>query len=250
MGLETPSRERSAAARSSLARLDPRWRLAGLVLAIAAVAAVKTPAGAAAAWAFGSALALMTRVLPSAWLRAVAVALVVTTPFAVWLLVAAALGFAAEGAGGLGGATVVVMKACALATLAAVLLAGGPAYEALAAAGSLGIPRSVVRIGLLAGRYLGQASRDFRRLRRAARLRGFDADGRPRGWLVVGHLAGSALVRGADRGERVAQAMRCRGFDGRLLLPTPPRTSWREFAWMAAVVVACGVGLAWDLSRG
>lgn len=200
------------------------------------------------ALALSSALALVGRLRPRVWLRVAAAAVIVSAPFALWLVASASLGFA-SGPAMTGTAATVVLKSCALATLAALLLAGGPGYETLAAAGSLGLPAPLVRVSLLAGRYLSQATRDLGRLRRAARLRGLGGAGRPRDWPAFAHLSASALVRSAERGERVAQALRCRGFDGQLQSPLPPRAGWRELAWLFGLITVCGLGLALELTR-
>src|SRR5262245_58092959 len=107
------------AADSALARLDPRWRLAGLTIACLAAALPRTVPGAAAAFAGAVVLAAAAR-LPAGWVlrRYVALA-VVLGPFVVLLPVF-------QGSTGVQLAAVVALKGLAVATVALVLLGTAP----------------------------------------------------------------------------------------------------------------------------
>ena len=78
-----------------------------------------------------------------------------------------------------------------------------------------GVPRTLVDMGLLTGRYIHVTAAEYGQMRRAMMLRG--GGGRSGGLLAAPvSLAGSLLVRGFERAERVHRAMILRGYSGRL----------------------------------
>jgi cobalt/nickel transport system permease protein len=225
--------------RSPLSRLDPRWKLAGLILAGAAAVAVQTVPAAAAALAGALLLAALGR-LPPRWLlmRTGAAVLFVG-------LFAAPLPFMYsvthhDAAAGAAAAAVLICKAGAVVTLSLVLLATAPVDATLKAAHALYAPGVIVQITLLSYRYIFLLAEELGRLRIALRVRGFRNRPTWRSYRTVGVVAGCLLVRGWERAERVGQAMRCRGFDGRFRSLAAFRTTAADvvaFALMAAGAV-------------
>ncbi len=225
---------------SPLARLDPRWKLAGLALAAAAAATVQSPAPAVVALAAALLLAAAAR-LPARWvagrLGAVAVAL---APFAVIMPLV-------QGWAGARLAALLVAKAGAVVTLALVALGTAPVPVTLHAAQALRLPGTLVHVLLLSYRYLFVLADELDRLRRALRVRGFRPRADRHTYRTVGHVVGTLVVRGAERAEGVGHAMRCRGFDGRFRSLARFRTAAADVAFFAIVVVAAGGLVAWDV---
>lgn len=195
---------------SALARLDPRWRLAGVLAVLIATAAVRTPL--AAAVALGVSLLLAWRAaMPWRWYRR---GLLVVAGGAALFVVPLPL---LSRDGWVDNACFVALflaKALALYTLTAVLLVTGPLEDTFKAARGLYIPALLVQVALLAYRYLFLLAEELARLRVALRVRGFRNRADLHSYHTVSAATGTLLVRGHDRAERVAQAMRCRGFDG------------------------------------
>src|SRR5262245_8640318 len=121
---------------SCLSRLDPRWRLAGLVVALTAVTAVRTPAAAAAALAGAALLAALAR-LPARWARRRLAEIALALLPVVLLLPLT---------GNPVVAVVVFLKGLAIAVLGLVLLATAPLPATLAAAHALRVPGRLVHL--------------------------------------------------------------------------------------------------------
>jgi cobalt/nickel transport system permease protein len=236
---------------SPLGRLDPRWKLAALALAVAAVALLNTLTAALLALAAAVLLAVLGR-LSWRWLRGrLLAALAFVALFAAplpWLLwekgSAWAWGPLVVSPYGARAAALLLARAAALVLLVLVGLATSPLEDNLKAAHALFVPGLFVHIALLTYRYLFVLGGEWVRLRIALRVRGFR--NRPTGhsYRTIGQAAGTLLVRGAERAERVGQAMRCRGFDGRFRSLTAFRTRAADVLAFLAVVAAA-VGLVW-----
>jgi cobalt/nickel transport system permease protein len=225
---------------SCLSRLDPRWRLAGLLVALAAVTAVRSVPAVAAALAGAVLLAALAR-LPARWasrrLTEIGLALL---PVVLLLPLT----------GNPTLALVIFLKGLAIATLGLVLLATAPLPATLAAAHALRVPGRLVHLTLLTYRYVFVLADELRRLRTALRVRGFRTRLNRHSYRTVGQVTGTLLVHGAARAERVAQAMRCRGFDGRFHTLAEFRTRTADvlaFALLASGALALVAGERWAL---
>ena len=239
---------------SPLGRLDPRWRLAGLVVFAAAVPLLGTLPGCGLALSAAAVLAALVR-LPARWclerLGAVALFLALFTlplPFLIggegpaldWGPLR--LTWAGTRAG-----LLIAARALTILLVMLALLGSAPVDAHLKAARSLGVPALLVHLALLTLRYIFVLADELGRMRTALRVRGFR--NRPTGhaYRTVGNLAGVLLVRGHERAERVGQAMRCRGFDGRFRTLTEFRTRLTDVvAFLALVAAAAGL---WLLDR-
>lgn len=238
---------------SPLARWDARWKLAAVLLAAAAVAALRQPLPSAAALAVGLIL-LRVGKLGGAWARArLAAFALAALPF---LLV---LPFTLEGPGwdvgpvhvserGVLVGAGVVCRGVAIGALALVLVGTAPVHHTLAAAHRLKVPGLLVLVTLLAYRYAFLLADELRRLRVALRVRGFRARADRHGYRTAGHVVGAVLVRGADRADRVAEAMRARGFDGRFHTLTAFRTTIWDVVGFVVLVAVMGSLLTWDIN--
>ena len=195
---------------SPLSRLDPRWKLAAVVLAAAAVAAVHTPTAALTALAGAVLLAALGR-LPLRWaLTRVGAAVLFVAIFAVPLIFFPpptgpvwAVGPATLSVAGAATAVVLVCKAAALVTLALVLLATAPLDATLKAAHALHAPGLLVQLTLLSYRYLFLLADELGRLRIALRVRGYRNRATAHSYRTIGArdggVAGARLGAGGAR---------------------------------------------------
>lgn len=236
---------------SPLARWDARWKLAAVLLAAAAVAALRQPLPSAVALILGLGL-LQLGNLGGAWVRVRLGAFALAAlPF---LLV---LPFTLDGptwdVGPLHlserGVTVgvgVVCRGVAIGALALVLVGTAPVHHTLAAAHRLRVPGLLVLVTLLAYRYAFLLADELRRLRVALRVRGFRLKADRHGYRTAGQVVGAVLVRGADRADRVAEAMRARGFDGRFHTLTAFGTTTRDVVGFVLLTGVMGLLVLWD----
>lgn len=236
---------------SPLARWDARWKLAAVLLAAAAVAALRHPFPSAAALVVGLTL-LRIGELGGAWVRVrLAAFALAALPF---LLV---LPFTLDGPGwdvgpvhvsekGVRVGAGVVCRGVAIGALALVLVGTAPVHHTLAAAHRLKVPGLLVLVTLLAYRYAFLLADELRRLRTALRVRGFRTRANRHGYRTAGHVVGAVLVRGADRADRVSEAMRARGFDGRFHTLTAFRTTAGDAMGFLLLVTLMGGLLMWD----
>jgi cobalt/nickel transport system permease protein len=239
-----------------LSRVDPRWKLAALVPLVAVVGIVQTPGPALAALAVAAPLALLAR-LPPRWLAARLGTLLLALTLFVVLLPFGDFGDAARwelgplslSPHGVERASVLVVKAVALLTVALAAAATAPADVHLKALQSLRVPAVIITVLALTGRYLSVLLGEFATIRIALRLRGYRQRPTPASLRTVGHVAGMLLVRASDRAERVGHALRCRGFAGRFHTLSVLRTRPLDVAFFAiAALVAVGL-VAWDLGQ-
>ena len=207
---------------SLVSRLDPRWRLVGLLVAAVVATLLRSVAASLLCFVVVLLLVILAR-LPWRWylgrlgLLALALALfVLPLPFLVpptgpgWHL-----GFLVVSGEGLTLALILTIRAAALVSLGLLVLATGPIDATLKGCRALGLPAVLVHIGLLTYRYLFLLLEELARLRIALRVRGFRNRANLHSYRLIGNLTGMLLVRAGERAERVGQAMRCRGFDGR-----------------------------------
>jgi cobalt/nickel transport system permease protein len=232
--------------RSPLGRLDARWRLAALLVAIVAVAVLRGLLAAVPALAGAFLLAALAR-MPWRWYAGrLAVVGVLVLLFVVPLPLLASV----ERIESVRLAAVILLKSLALFTLGCVLLVTAPLETTLKAAHALYIPGLLVHLTLLSYRYLFVLGDELARLRIALRVRGFRNRAGWHAWKTVGAAAGTLLVRGHDRGERVAHAMRCRGFDGRFRALTTFRTMPRDVLVLVLVLLAAAGLVSVDVILG
>jgi cobalt/nickel transport system permease protein len=241
---------------SPLQRLDPRWKLAGLLWAAAVVSALGTLAATGVAFLGALALAWVGR-LPLRWylarLAPVLLFLLLFTfplPFLLedtgptW-----SIGQVQVSAHGLFLAGLVCGKALTILTLMLVLLTSSPLEANLKAAHALYLPGLLVQLAFLTYRYIFLLLGEWGRLRVALRVRGFRSRVDRHSYRTLGHVAGTLLVRGYERAERVGQAMRCRGFTGRFYSLAEFRSGPVDVGVFLVVVVCSTLLLAWDLCR-
>jgi cobalt/nickel transport system permease protein len=238
-----------------LARLDPRWRLAGLLLLAGTAAALGSLPAVAAGLVTACVIAALAR-LPPRWflerLGTAAFFLVVFTLPLPFLLdgdgPAWQWGFVRVTWVGTRAALLLSAKALTILTIMLALLASAALDVHLKAARALRVPGLLVHLTLLTYRYIFVLAEELGRLRVALRVRGFRNRATRHGYRTVGNLAGVLLARGLERAERVSQAMRCRGFDGHFHTLTDFRTRAVDVVlFLSCVAVAAGL-LVFDLA--
>ena len=241
---------------SPLARLEPRWKLAGLLLLAAVAALLRTLLPTGLVLLAALLLAVLGRV-PADWLaRRLATVLLFLMLFAGWMPFlwphggpAWRLGPVAVSPKGTQVALLLVQKALAVITLMLVLITTTPAATIGHAARALRVPGLLVQLAMLTYRYVFLFGGELGRLRIALRVRGYRNRPNWHSYRTVGHVAGTLLVRSSERAERVGQAMACRGFDGRFRSLTQFRTGIGDVVFFLAAVGVGGVLLGWDVVR-
>jgi cobalt/nickel transport system permease protein len=205
---------------SAVARLDPRWKLAAVLLAAAGVLALRSLPAAGLALLAGTFLAVLAR-LPMRWaLTRLALVVLVLAPFLLLLPFVHPdpdrfhLGpLPISGAGAVAAARL-AFKTLSIVLLMLILLVSSPLPATLKAARSLGMPDLMVQLAALTYRYVFVLAGELARIRVALQVRGYRNRANLHSYRTVGHVAGTLLVRGYEQAGRVEQAMRCRGFDG------------------------------------
>jgi len=212
---------------SPIARLDARWRLAALTVAVLIVPTLRTLPTAVVAL-LGAVLLAVLAHLPRRWAIArLGTLLLVLVPFLIWVPLVG-------GAAGWWSALVLLLKGTSVGLQVLVGLTTAPLPTTLKAARALHIPGPLVHLAMLTLRYVFVLSAELNRLRVALRVRGYRNRATLHCYRTVGHVAGTLLVRGAERAERVGHAMRCRGFDGQY-------RSMADFHTRLRDVIACGL---------
>lgn len=242
-----------AAGDSPLHRLDPRWKLAALLLAALAAALVRTGPAAAAALVGAAVLVGLARLPPRWVLPRLGTGLLLLVLFMAWLPFVPRPGDLTVDVGplalsltGLARLGVLLAKAAALVALMLVLVATAPLHDTFKAAHDLRVPNVLVGLTLLTYRYVFLLAEEFDRLRTALRVRGFRNRPDLHSYRTIGQVAGTLLVRSHERAERLAQAMRCRGFDGRFRTRHAFRTTAADVLAFALVVGYAACVLAGD----
>jgi cobalt/nickel transport system permease protein len=238
---------------SFVSRLDPRWKLAALLLAVGVAAVLHTLPAASVGLAAALLLAGVAR-LPPRWflerLAALALFLALFTLPLPWLLADNGPGWTwgsvRVSRHGVEAALLLCAKAVTMVTLLLIVQATAPLESTLKAAHSLCVPGLIVQLSLLSYRYLFVLADELARLRIALRVRGYRNRASRHSYRTAGHVAGTLLVRGYERAERVGQAMRCRGFDGQFRSLIAFHTRPAD-VWAFLLVTASAAALAaWD----
>ena len=238
---------------SFLQRMDPRWKLAALLLGALSIALLRTLGPALAALAGAGLLVLMARIPVGWYLRRLATAMTMYLLFLIWLPLLPGegdatleLGYLTISLTGLVRLIVLGANLASMISLMLVMLATTPLHDIFKAARALWLPRMLVFLLLLTYRYVCLLVDEFGRLKTALRVRGFRNRANLHSYRTIGQVAGTLLVRSHERSERVGQAMSCRGFDGEFRSLSDFRTRPSDvliFALLSGSVVAL---TAWD----
>ena len=238
---------------SFLQRMDPRWKLAALLLGALSIALLRTLGPALGALVGAGLLVLMARIPLRWYLRRLGTAMTMYLLFLIWLPLVPGEGDATVDFGDLrisltGSVRLVVLGAnlASMISLMLVMLATTPLHDTFKAARALWLPRVLVFLLLLTYRYVCLLVDEFGRLRTALRVRGFRNRANLHSYRTVGQVAGTLLVRSHERSERVGQAMCCRGFDGEFRSLSDFRTTPSDVLVFAVLVGSIAAFVSWD----
>jgi cobalt/nickel transport system permease protein len=231
---------------SFVQRLDPRWKLAGVVTAAVSITLLQAVATSASAL-FAALLFVACARLPMGWyLRRLGLAMVMFAILLIWLPLDVVDGRLVLSWAGVERLGVLTAKLAAMLSLILVLVGTTPPHLLFKAAGDLHVPRLLVVVLLLTYRYVFLLREEFGRLRIALRVRGFRNRANLHSYRTIGKVAGTLLVRSHERSERVGQAMQARGFDGRFRSLQEFSTHGVDIAFFGLAVVSAAALLCWD----
>ncbi|VVS93664.1 cobalt ECF transporter T component CbiQ [Desulfoluna spongiiphila] len=148
---------------------------------------------------------------------------------------------------GLALACLISLKSFSILLILMALVSTMHTFDLGHALNALGMPTKLTFLIVMSARYIVVIEREYRKLRNAARMRGFQPDTSLHAYRTFAHMAAMLLVRSHLRAKRVYNAMVLRGFDGRFNLLTARRSERMagclpQTACMAGSVVAL-VGL-------
>lgn len=112
-------------------------------------------------------------------------------------------------------ATQMTLKSNAILLVFIALIASMPINTLGYALERLYLPSKMIYMLMLAYRYIFVIEQEYRKLIRAAKIRGFSPKTDIHTYKTFAWLVGMLFVQAAARAERVYQAMKCRGFSGR-----------------------------------
>lgn len=241
-------RERFAQGDSFLHRLDPRAKLAAAAALSVVLALVQGFPAAGAGLVLGCALVLVAKLDRNEVLQRL---LVVNAFIAfIWLLVpltyggetAISLGFVEISREGVRLSALITLKSNGIVLVLMALAATSTLVDMGRAMESLGVPPRLCRLLLYTVRYLTVIENEYRRLTRAAALRGFAPRLDVHTCRTYGHMIAMTMVRSYNRAQRVQQAMLLRGFSGRFVSMYVFSAGYRDICFaVVAVLVAAGL---------
>lgn len=226
------------------AGLDPRSCLVCATLFSIVAACLNRPAAAL------TALALSLCILPLAWKRKVHILprlfaanffilfLWLVTPFTtpgetIWQW-----GLVSISKEGVELALLVTIKANALALIFLCLIVPIPPSILGAAMNKLRCPDKLTWIFLLMGRNISLLQEEWRRLREAARLRGFRPGNNLHTYRTIGSLIALFLIRAVERSHILHEAMLLRGYNGTLPFCLDLRFRNRDYIFFSACLAS------------
>ncbi len=109
----------------------------------------------------------------------------------------------------------VTLKSYTIVTVFMALVATMPAATLGHALERLRVPAKLVFLLLMTYRYIFVVEQEYRRLVRAAKIRGFRPGTNLHTYRTYAYFAGMLFLRASERAEQVTRAMKCRGFHGK-----------------------------------
>jgi len=141
----------------------------------------------------------------------------------------------------------VTLKCNAIVLANIALLSTSTIFAIAHALAHLNVPSRLVQLFFFSWRYFHVIYSEFRRLRRAAGVRGFEPATDMHTYMTYAHMIGMLFIRSLERGERVYKAMLCRGFDGTFWLLTHFHLHRRDFflAFVSSAYILAIAGVEW-----
>nr|MBF0222687.1 cobalt ECF transporter T component CbiQ [Desulfobulbaceae bacterium] len=143
-------------------------------------------------------------------------------------------------------ASIIILKASAIALLMEPLFSTSPFPVTLLAISRLGMPVVICQMILLSHRYIHVFLQEMRRMYRGMKVRGFRKRTDLETLRSLGNLLGMLIVRSFDRTQRVYDAMLSRGYCG--VFPTYTQFSAKRNDWHKSIccLMLAGVLLFFD----
>ena len=138
-------------------------------------------------------------------------------------------------------ASLIFLKAIAIALLIFPMFGTAPFHTSMKAIQRLRVPTKFVQIILFTYRYIFVFLGEIHRMSNAAKTRGFETKTRWHSFRTLGNFIGVLLVRSFERTERLYNAMISRGYTGKVITLSTSRMTPRDSIKGAAVVVICGL---------
>lgn len=101
----------------------------------------------------------------------------------------------------------------------------------------LGVPLKLIFLLLFSYRQLFVIYQEYKRLQRAAKLRGFVPENSLHTYQTYAYLFGMTLVKSWNRAQRVQQAMMLRGFNGRLIPLNQPQPTIIDYGFLLLLLL-------------
>jgi cobalt/nickel transport system permease protein len=112
-------------------------------------------------------------------------------------------------------ATLITLKSNAIILTFIALMSTMSVFTMGRALSDLRVPSKIVHLVFLTYRYIHVINMEYRRLIKAAKIRGFHPGNNLHTYRTYAYLVGMLLVKSYERAERVRAAMLCRGFRGK-----------------------------------
>ncbi len=141
------------------------------------------------------------------------------------------------------------LKSIAIVLIFTALIATMPIASLGAGLHQLKVPDKLVFLLLMSYRYIDVIEKEYTKLLRAAKFRGFVPGTNLHSYKTFAYLAGMLFVRASLRAQRVYQAMICRGFNGKFYTLDVYPPNRLNSAFLAVIVVAGLVLTYIDLFR-
>lgn len=206
-----PEIDRFAHLQSPLHSLDPRVKIAGFTIFLAAIALVKGPWGATLALGMACAWLLASRIPLGFTLRRLKAVMLFLVSFLIILPLTHPGGWQA----GLERGAIIFVKGLAMVLTIIPMFGTTPFHVSMKALTRLKVPARLVTMILFAYRYLFVFADENRTVQQALKARGFKPRSSPGALGILGSLVGLLVVRAFERTDRIYQAMLARGFKDR-----------------------------------
>lgn len=118
-------------------------------------------------------------------------------------------------ASGVALAALVSLKSSSILLVLIALVSTMHSFDLGYALNALGMPEKLTFLIVMSARYISVIEREYKKLRNAAKIRGFQPNTSLHAYRTFAHMAAMLLVRSHLRAGRVYNAMVLRGFDGR-----------------------------------
>ena len=237
--------DRFADMKSPVHEWDPRMKIPALLIMAFTIGLLRDIRVAAMALGFSVVLVAVSRISISfilhrlKWQFVFLAPFVIVMPFTVPGRDIWTYSFLSISYEGLSLASLISIKAIAIVILLFPMFGTAPFHTSMKALQRLRFPVRFVQIILFTYRYIFVFFEEIRRMRNAARTRGFEARTRWHTFRTLGNFIGVLLVRSFERTERLYNAMISRGYRGKLITLSTFRMTFWDSIKGAVVMVIC-----------